>query len=127
MEAFLKAITEGGANTGGGEPKEANFNVFPGQDGSDGPKVVLTRADDSDARAEALQQAVKKAVKSAKAISQGLGGGEVKVLSVSDAEPEKPTPEAPSFYALLEGASPTVKSNAGEVEVKVKVVVKCSY
>ena len=52
----------------------------------------------------------------------------VKVVSVSDAEPEKASPELPGFYSfLLEGASPNVRSNAGEVEVKVKVLVKCSY
>jgi len=129
VEAFVKAITEAGANTGGGEPKDININIFPGQDGSDGPRVHLARNDESDARAEALQQAVKKAVKSAQAIAKGLGGGEVKVLTVTDTEPEKPMSDPQNFFSLMEGLSSgtPAKSNAGEVEVKVRVVVRCSY
>jgi uncharacterized protein YggE len=129
VEAFVKAITEAGANTGGGEPKDINVNIFPGQDGSDGPRVVLHRNDDSDARAEALQQAVKKAVKSAQSISKGLAGGEIKVLSVTDTEPEKPMTDPQNFFNLMEGLSSgtAAKSNAGEVEVKVRVVVRCAY
>jgi uncharacterized protein YggE len=129
VEGFVKAITDAGANTGGGEPKDININIFPGQDGSDGPRVVLGRNDESDARAEALQQAVKKAVKSAQAIAKALGGGDVKVLSVTDAEPDKPMADPQNIFSLMEGiASPTLaKSNAGEVEVKVRVVVRCSY
>jgi uncharacterized protein YggE len=129
VEAFVKAITEAGANTGGEEPKDININIFPGQDSSDGPRIVLARADDSDARAAALQQAVKKALKSANAIATGLGGGEVKVLSVTDAEPEKMAAEPSNIFALMEGLSAAAapKSNAGEVEIRVKVVVRCSY
>src|SRR5262245_6529461 len=129
VEAFVKAITEAGANTAGEEPKEINLNIFPGQDGSDGPRIVLARSDDSDARADALQQAVKKAVKSAQAISRALSGGEIKVLSVTDSEPEKPATDPSNFFNWMEGltSAPHTKSNAGEVEVRVKVVVRCSY
>jgi uncharacterized protein YggE len=129
VEAFVKAITEAGANTSGGEPKDFNLNVFPGQDGSDGPKVVLTRSDDTAAREDALQTAVKKAVKSAQAIARGLGvdPATVKVVSVTDVEPEKPAAEPLSVYAMFDGAASAPKTNAGEVEVKVRVVVKCSY
>jgi uncharacterized protein YggE len=129
VDAFVKTITEAGANTSGGEPKDVNVNIFPGQETSDGPKVVLGRADESAARDEALQKAVEKAVKNAKAIAKGLGGGEVKVLSVTDTEPEKVTADpVSSIYAFeLGGGSSAPKSPAGLVEVKVKVVVKCSY
>jgi uncharacterized protein YggE len=129
VDAFVKTITEAGANTSGGEPKDINVNIFPGQETSDGPKVVLGRADDSAARDEALQKAVEKAVKNAKAIAKGLGAGEVKVLSVTDVELEKPvTEQTASIYAFEFGSGSTApKSPAGLVEVKVKVLVKCSY
>jgi uncharacterized protein YggE len=126
VDAFVKTITEAGANTSGGEPNEVNVNIFPGQSSSDGPKVVLSRADDSAARDEALQKAVEKAVRNAKAIAKGLGSVEVKVVSVTDVEPEKPAPEPiTSIYGLESPSAP--KSPAGVIEVKVRVVVKCSY
>jgi uncharacterized protein YggE len=126
VDAFVKTITEAGANTSGGEPNEVNINIFPGQSSSDGPKVVLSRADDSVARDEALQKAVEKAVRNAKAIAKGLGATEVKVLSVTDLEPERPAPEPLSnIYGIESPSAP--KSPAGVVEVKVRVIVKCSY
>ena len=103
VDAFVKAVTEAGANTGGGEERENNLGVFfPGQESSGGPKIVLAREDDSAAREQALQKAVEKALKSARAIAKGLGGGEVKVVSVTDApEAEKATPETlMSFYGI---------------------------
>ena len=129
VDAFVKTVTEAGANTGGGEERENNIGfAFPGQEQSGGPKVVLSRADDSEAREQALQKAVEKAVKSARAIAKGLGGGEVKVLSVTDApEPEKATPESLLSIYGIEGAGNGPRAPAGEVEVKVRVVVKCSY
>ena len=69
-------------------------------------------------------------MKSAKAIATGLGGGEVKVLSVTDAEPETAGPEpSTNIFAMMEGlsAAAAAKSNAGEVEIRVRVVVRCSY
>jgi uncharacterized protein YggE len=129
VDAFIKAVTEAGANTGGGEERESNLGiVLPGQDSTGGPKAVLSREDDSAAREQALQKAVEKAVKSARAIAKGLGGGEVKVLSVTDSpEPEKAAAESPfNIYGIeLPGSGP--RAPAGEVEVKVRVVVKCSY
>ena len=125
VEAFVKAITEAGANTGGGEVRDHNANFFPAQDMSDGPKIVLGRSDDSAARDEALQKAVEKAVRNAKAIAKGLGGGEVKVLSVTDQEPEKPAVEPLNIYGIESPNAPRIP--AGMIEVKVRVVVKCSY
>lgn len=130
VDAFVKTVTEAGANTGGGEEKENNIGAFlPGQEQTGGPRVVLSREDDSAARDQALAKAVEKAVKSAKAIAKGLGGGEVKVLSVTDApETEKAAQESMMsmiYGAEAGGAGPRVP--AGEVEVKVRVVVKCSY
>jgi hypothetical protein len=126
VEAFVKAVTEAGANTPG-DDKESNINVFVGnQETSSGPKVVLTRADESAAREEALKKAVERAVKDAKAIAKGLGGGEVTVVSVAEGEGEKAA--SPDTFAAIYGAEvqgPRIP--AGEVEVKVKVVVKCSY
>jgi uncharacterized protein YggE len=125
VEAFVKAITDAGANTSGGEPREQNANFFPGQDTSDGPKVVLSRADETAARDEALQKAVERAVRNAKAIAKSLGGGEIKVISVTDSEPEKPAPEPLISYGFESSSAPKIP--AGMVEVKVRVVVKCSY
>lgn len=129
VDAFIKAVTEAGANTGGGEERENSEGiVFPGQVSSGGPKIILSREDDSAAREQALQKAVDKALRSAKAIAKGLGGGEVKVVAVTDApEPEKAGPETVfNIYGIESGpAGPRVP--AGEVEVKVRVVVKCSY
>jgi len=129
VDAFVKAVTEAGANTGGGEERESNLGVvFPGQDSNGGPKVVLSREDDSAAREQALQKAVEKAVKSARAIAKGLGGAEVKVLSVTDApEAEKPMPESLLNIYGIEAPGNSPRAPAGEVEVKVRVVVKCSY
>jgi uncharacterized protein YggE len=129
VDAFVKAITEAGANTGGGEERENGEGiVFPGQMSSGGPKVVLSRDDDSAAREQALQKAVEKAVKSAKAIAKGLGGGEVKVQSVTDSpEPEKPVPESLMNIYGIETPAAGNRAPAGEVEVKARVVVKCSY
>jgi uncharacterized protein YggE len=130
VEAFLKAITEAGANTSGGEPKIFNFDFVPGSNSSDGPKVLLSRADDSAARDEALQKAVEKALKGARAIAKGLGvdPASIKVVSVSDAEPDKLAADPQNPFNVFEGlaASPPPTS-AGQVEVRVRVVVKCSY
>jgi len=125
-DAFLKAIVEAGANTPGGEGGEQNMEfVFPGREVSSGPKVVLLRSDDSAARDEALQKAVEKAVKNAKAIAKGLGVAEVKVVSVTD-DPEKAAPESLTNIYGIE--SPNARrAPAGEFEVKVRVVVKCTY
>lgn len=129
VDAFVKVATEAGANTGGGEERENSDGiVFPGQVSSGGPKVVLAREDDAAAREQALQKAVEKAVRSAKAIAKGLGGGDVQVLAVADApESEKPTQEAMFNIYGIESGSATPRAPAGEVEVKVRVVVKCSY
>jgi len=129
VDAFVKAVTEAGANTGGGEERENNIGVFlPGQESSGGPKIVLSREDDSAAREQALQKAVEKALRSAKAIAKGLGGGEVKVLSVTDApEAEKATPETLMSFYGIESSGGAPRAPAGEVEVRVRVVVKCSY
>lgn len=133
VDAFVKAITDAGANTDGGEQREQNINIFPNQTSNDGPRVFLSRSDESAARDEALQKAVERAVRNAKAIAKGLGAGEVKVLSVTDAEPDK-APGASQMESLLSiyggGEGPTTAAHrppAGEVEVKVKVVVRCSY
>jgi len=124
VDMFLKSIIDAGANTNGGEPKEENINFgFMGQGGS-GPKVVISRADESAERDEAFQKAVERAVKNAKAIAKGLGATEVKVVSVTD-EQDKPAMEPLNIYGL-ESPSAT-RSPAGVVEVKVRVVVKCTY
>jgi len=125
VEAFVKAVTEAGANTPG-DDKETNINVFGNQEMTSGPRVVLSRADDSAARAEALQKAVERAVKDAKAIAKGLGGGDVAVVSVIEGEGERPEPKD-TFSMIYGMEAPGPKGPAGEVEVKVKVVVKCSY
>jgi uncharacterized protein YggE len=131
VDAFVKAVTEAGANTGGGEERgENNIGiVLPGQEQNGGPRAVLSREDDSAAREQALQKAVAKAVGSAKAIAKGLGAGEVKVLSVTDA-PEAEKGAAPeslmsAIYGIETGSAP--RGPAGEVEIKVRVLVKCSY
>jgi uncharacterized protein YggE len=128
VDAFVKAIVEGGANTSGGDDKEQNLEfVFPGREMSSGPKIVLSRSDDSAGRDEALQKAVEKAVRNAKAIAKGLGATEVKVISVTD-EAEKTSEAQSPFASIYGGESPNAhRTNAGEVEVKVRVIVKCSY
>jgi uncharacterized protein YggE len=126
VDAFVKTITEAGANTSGGESRDVNINIFPGQESSDGPKVVLSRADDSAERDQALQKAVEKAARNAKAIAKGLGAVDVRVISVTDAEPEKPAPEPlMNIYGIEAPSAP--KSPAGMIEVRVRVIVKFSF
>jgi uncharacterized protein YggE len=128
VDSFVKAVTEAGANTSGGELKETNINIFPGQGGNDGPKVVLARTDDSAAHEEAVKKAVEKAVRNAKAIAKALGVGEVKVISVTDAGPEdKSSPQSILSFYGVDSTSVADRAPAGEVEVKVRVIVKCSY
>ncbi|HEX3150935.1 MAG TPA: SIMPL domain-containing protein [Gemmataceae bacterium] len=128
VDAFVKAVTEAGANTGGGEERESNLGIgLPGQEANGGPRIVLSRDDDGSVREQLLQKAVAKAVGSARAIAKGLGAGEVKVVSVTDVpESEKTTPDSfLNIYGIETQASP--RTPAGEVEIKVKVIVKCSY
>jgi uncharacterized protein YggE len=126
VDALVKAIAEAGANTSG-EVRDPNNNIFlPGQESNGGPKVVLVRSDDSAARDEALQKAVAQAVKGAQSIAKAVGAGEVKVLSVVATEPEKAAGEGlAAIYGVESGITP--RAPAGEVEVKVRVVVTFSY
>jgi uncharacterized protein YggE len=126
VDAFVKAATEAGANTSGGELKETNINIFPNQGGNDGPKVVLTRTDDSAAVEEAMKKAVEKAVRNAKAIAKTLGSDTVKVIAVTDVAPEKPA-ASPFNVSGFDTTPVEDRAPAGEVEIKVRVVVKCSY
>ena len=125
VEAFVKTITETGANTNGGEVREQNVNIFPNQQGSDGPKVVLSRSDESASRQKAFEMAVTDAVKNAQAIGKRLGNGDFKVLSITEAEQEKPAPEPLNIYGLAPATPP--QAPAGLIEIKVKVIVKCSF
>jgi uncharacterized protein YggE len=128
VEAFVKVVTEAGANTPG-DDKDSQINVFVGnQETTSGPKVILTRSDDSDAREEALKKAVRRAMKDAKAIAAGLGhGGEVTVVSVTEGDNVPPPANQDTFSMIygMEAGGPRIP--AGEIEVKVKVTVKCSY
>ncbi|HKB01531.1 MAG TPA: SIMPL domain-containing protein [Gemmataceae bacterium] len=126
VDAFVKAVVETGSNTAG-DIRETNADFFPGRMMNGGPKVILSRADDSAAREEALQKAVERAMKNAKAIAKALGGGEVKVIAVEEDGEAKATPDFGTFGAIYGLESAGHKSPAGEVEVKVRVVVKCSY
>jgi uncharacterized protein YggE len=128
VDAFVKAITEAGANTGGGEERENTLGIgLPGQEANGGPRIVLSRDDDTAVREQLLQKAVAKAVSSAKAIAKGLGAEGVKVVSVTDAvEGEKSAAEPfLNIYGIETQSTP--RTPAGEVEIKVKVVVKCSW
>jgi uncharacterized protein YggE len=128
VDSFVKAITEAGANSSGDELKEMNFADFiPGQRGNDGPKVVLSRSDDSAAHEEALQKAVEKAMRNARAIAKTLGNANVKVISVADAaEPEKSAPPSFNIYGIGDQSTGN-RSPSGEVEIKVRVIVKCAF
>lgn len=125
VESFVKAITEAGANSNGDDREPTEGVFLPGQQGSGGPKVVLTKADESSAREEAFTQAVEKAMKNAKSIAKALGSDKVAVVSVSEGDSEKPTNENLGFIYGVEPSGN--KGPAGEVEVKVKIVLKVSY
>ncbi len=127
VEAFVKAVTEAGANTCG-DDREINEGggFIPGQAGNGGPKVVLSKADETTAREQALEKAVLKAVSNAKSIAKALGVKDVTVVSVTEGEVEK-TVQNENIYGIYGIESPGSKTPAGEVEVRVRVVVKCSY
>jgi uncharacterized protein YggE len=126
VDAFVKAVAETGCNSSGSEEAANPFAGISGQEQGGGPKVVLSRSDDSDTRAEALQKATEKALRQAKALAKGLGGAEVKVISVTDGEVETaPTMNLNSIFGDMKPDGP--RTPAGEVEVKVRVTVKVSY
>ncbi|HVK14274.1 MAG TPA: SIMPL domain-containing protein [Gemmataceae bacterium] len=127
VEAFVRAVTEAGANTPG-DDKDSQLNVFVGnQETTSGPKVVLTRSDDSAARADALQKAVERAMKDARAIAKALGGGDPTVLSVTEGD-SIPAPTNQDTLSMIYGMEAGgARAPAGEIEVRVKVTLKCSY
>ena len=128
VEAFVKAVSEAGANSPG-DDRDPNPNIFnQGGETASGPKVILSKSDDSAAQEQALKKAVAQALRSAKVISQALGGGDPVVVSVTEAaDVEKPAAEsaAAMIYGIETPQTPRVP--AGEIEVKVKIVVKLSY
>lgn len=126
VDAFVKAVTETGCNSSGGDDRDNPLVGFGDQEPGGGPKVVLSRSDESSARDEALQKATEKALRQAKTLAKALGGGEVKVISATDTEPETTT--ALNLNTIFgEGKQEGPRTPAGEVEVKVKVTVKVSY
>jgi uncharacterized protein YggE len=126
VDAFVKAVAETGCNSSGTDEAPNPFAGIGGQEQGGGPKVVLSRSDDSQAREEALQAATEKALRQAKALAKGLDGAEVKVISLVEGEAEtSPTVNLTSFFSEAKPDGPRVP--AGEIEVKVRVTVKVSY
>ena len=120
VDAFLKTISEHGANASSEDRNDEIF--YSGRDTPTGAKVVLSCKNDADARKKAYKQAVANALQNANSISEGLGGKTVDVVSVSDAELE-PTNNNNIFGPFFDRA--TTPTTQGEVEVRVRVMVKC--
>jgi hypothetical protein len=92
-----------------------------GRSNSNGLAVNLFRRDDAEFREEALTKAVQNALQKAKALARGAG---VQIKeTVSIVENELTAAEA---TRMARSASATT-SITGELEVTVRVTVKCSY
>jgi uncharacterized protein YggE len=83
--------------------------------------VVLLRTDDGEFREKAYANAVKKALRAAKAIADGAGvkiGDTIEIVESEEGDGNRVN----GPYASREGREP-----AGELELTVRVKVKCSY
>ncbi len=93
---------------------------FPGPGRSSGLTVALLRRDDTEFREEALTKAVQNALHKAKAIARGAGVQIKETVSIVEIEPT-----AAEIARQARSASATAVP--GELEVTVRVSVKCSY
>jgi len=125
IDKVTKVATDAGANTSGGAPVDPDYGFYPGRGNENGPRVVLLRDDDSEYRDKAFAEAVKKAMRSAKAIADGAGVKITDTTSITETEET----ETLNAYSLFGGSTTrtTVREVNGELELTVRVRVKCSY
>ena len=83
--------------------------------------VTLTRNDDSEFRDEALAKAVQDAKRKAYALAKGAGVQIKETVSIVENEPYL------QEYSLRALRSAAVPASSGELELTVRVIVKCSY
>jgi hypothetical protein len=118
VEKITKILIDNGANTNGGDPDDGMF-VSPRYAVSDGPVITLLRRDDGEFRDEAMSQAVQKAMRTAKALAKGAGVQIKETVSISESE------ISPDGLPGRLVTSPRIVS--GELEISVRVTVRCSY
>jgi len=115
LDKISKVLVESGANTSGNAPV-FDDGPYPARGTDNGPKIVLTREDDSEFRERACAEAVKKALRSAKVLAEGAGLKIVETNSITVGEEFEYRPRAASKEVA-----------AGELHVTVRVNVTCSY
>jgi uncharacterized protein YggE len=126
IDKISKVAVDAGANTSGGAPIDPDYGFLPGRNGDNGPRVVLLRDDESEYRDKAFAEAVKKAMRTAKAIADGAGVKITDTTSIGEADET----DSSGGYNLFGGGvtrTSTVREVNGELELTVRVRVKCSY
>jgi uncharacterized protein YggE len=126
IDKISKAAVDSGGNTSGGAPLDPDYGFYPGRGSDNGPRVVLLRDDDSEHRDKAFAEAVKKAMRTAKAIADGAGVKIIDTASITEVDDADPA----TNFSLFGGSTPSrtsVREVNGELELTVRVRVKCSY
>jgi uncharacterized protein YggE len=116
IEKIGKVLIESGAN---GDMQDDNGFMSSRYRTSDSPVVSLMRRDDAEYRDEAMTLAVQKAMRTAKALAKGAGVQIKETVSISETELTPGDTSSPS--------APANRSISGELEITVRVTVKCSY
>src|SRR5262249_14482156 len=114
-----KVLVDSGVVAGG--PNLAMDDELPMRTLSNGVNVSLFRREEAEFRDEALTKAVQKALAKAKSNAKGAG------VQIKDTVSIIENDVAPDSGTRLARPSTTVAPAAGELEVTVRVTVKCSY
>jgi uncharacterized protein YggE len=126
IDKVSKVAVDAGANTSGGAPIDPDYGFYPGRTGDNGPRVVLQRGDESEYRDKAFAEAVKKAMRTARAIADGAG---VKIIDTTSIGEADDTDSSGGYNPFGSGTTRTgtVREVSGELELTVRVRVKCAY
>lgn len=127
IDRTTKVAVDGGANTSGGAPIDPDYGFYPGRTGDNGPRIVLSREDDSEFRDKAFAEAVKKAMRAAKAIADGAGVKIIETASITEGDDTLETSSGVSIFGGGGATRTTIREVGGELELTVRVRVKCTY
>jgi uncharacterized protein YggE len=125
IEKIEKALIESGAISTGA----AVDDDFPTRALPSGLTLTMFRQDDSEFREEALTKAVQSALRKANAMAKGAGVQIKETVSIVENEDTTPRPDTlgPATRGVRSASSTAASSAPGELELTVRVTVKCSY